>query len=594
MSGDATSLPRSLWLRLSRVTAFDLAFAVVTVCLAAPLLASRHVPLQDLPQHMAATAVLKRLIFSADLDALYTLSLSRTQYLSVYALALPLSSVLGVEGAMKLVAALVVVATPYGLRAVLRRTGRDQRLAALCWPLLWNPQMLLGFLNFLIGVPLALWALSIFARRSSRRARRAQLGLAALAVLSFYSHLIPYGMLGLGALLLVDVDALRDPERPLAARVRTFFVTAARDLAFLIPSLLAAAAWLLRTPAGDASVRAGGVGVTARPEWPALATLPRELPAVLLDVPGDKDERALLLWGAAALAAAALAMRERRSAPAPAKVTAAVALAFAATYVVRHRAFAWVWGLDAPPEATWAEIGARAACVAALGALVAGAAPPREEAEWDDASWRLAWLPLLLAALYAVTPSSYGWIWPIHTRFAVTAALVLPLCLGGRGGGWTMRLVPVLCAVGALGLSDDLGRRFARWEQSELGDLDEVLSHARPGQRLVALLSPQTSAEVPNVPLLHVAAYYQVRGGDVATFSFADFPQSPFRYREDGPRPPRLRPRWEWQADLDAADPEHRYYDYVLCRRGVEQPARHPDRYERVHEGREWTLYRRR
>ncbi|MFO0625676.1 MAG: hypothetical protein U0325_08675 [Polyangiales bacterium] len=575
---------------------FEAAFATVTLALASPLLASRHVPLQDLPQHMAATAVLRRLIFSGELDALYTLSLSRTQYLDVYALAVPLSAVVGVENALKLVAAGVVVAIPYALRAVLRRTGRDPRLAALSWPILWNPQMLLGFLNFLLGVPLALSALALLAQRDVRRTRRAQGILAVLALGTFYAHLIPYGMLGLGALLLLDVDALRDEGRPLAERVRSFARDALRDLGFLIPSLVATAVWMLRTPANDASVRAGGVGVSAHPEWPAFASLPRELSGVLLDLPGERDERALLLWGAAVLAALAAGVGASSTARAPraSRGPVVAAVACAAVYLLRHRTFAWVWGLDTPAEATWGEIGVHAACVAALGALVAGAAPAREEPAWAPAPARLAWLPLLCGALYGVAPASYGWIWPIHTRFAVAAALIVPLTVGARAGGLAVRAVVLLSAVAALGLTDDLGRRFARWEQNELGDLDDALAHARPRAKLLALLRPQQSAEVPNVPTLHAAAYYQVRGGDVATFSFADFPQSPFRFRDDGPRPPRLRPRWEWEADLDAADPAHRYYDYVLCRRGHEQPARDPDRYARIFDGRDWVLFQRR
>ena len=192
------------------------------------------------------------------------------------------------------------------------------------------------------------------------------------------------------------------------------------------------------------------------------------------------------------------------------------------------------------------------------------------------------------------TPVSYGWIWPIHTRFAVTAALVLPLLAGARRGGALPWLLCAALGAASSGLAGDVGERFARWEQTELGDLDAALSHTRPGRRLVALVPAAASAHVPNVPLLHAAAYYQVRGGAVATFSFADFPQSPFRYREDGARPPRLPPRWEWTGELQVADPELSYYDYVLARRGVtDEAARHPDRYALRYEGREWNLYER-
>jgi hypothetical protein len=104
------------------------------------------------------------------------------------------------------------------------------------------------------------------------------------------------------------------------------------------------------------------------------------------------------------------------------------------------------------------------------------------------------------------------------------------------------------------------------------------------------------STNIPsNVPFLHAAAYYQVRGGHVATISFADFPQSPFRYRPDGPRPPPVFRRWEWQTSLRTADPRFDYYDYVLTRSGYgDEPARMPELYTRVYQGAQWSLYARR
>ncbi|MFO0604473.1 MAG: hypothetical protein U0324_14930 [Polyangiales bacterium] len=576
---------------------FEFAFAAVTLAAAAPLAAARHVPLQDLPQHMAAIAVLRQLPFSATLGEYFTATLSRTQYLIVYALGVPLSAVAGVEGAGKLLAALTVVSLPYALRFALRRTGGDERAAALSWPLLWNPQMMLGFLNFLLGVPVALVALGLFADREARLLPRRQLALAGLALAAFYAHLIPYGLLGLGALLLLDLPALAK-ERSAAALLADA-KHAARQLLFLAPSLLAAVVWVARTPATDASVRAGGVGRVAHAEWPATGSLARDLSGVLLDFPGEMDERALLAWGIAALAALAAGTSRDDETPAPMAPRAAAALvalplAAAVAYLVRHRAFAFVWGVDAAPESSWGQIAGRAAVAAALGGFAALALTRTSLASTAPRTSRLAWLPAACALLYVTTPVSYGWIWPIHTRFAVTAALVLPLLAGARRGGALPWLLCAALGAASSGLAGDVGERFARWEQTELGDLDAALSHTRPGRRLVALVPAAASAHVPNVPLLHAAAYYQVRGGAVATFSFADFPQSPFRYREDGPRPPRLPPRWEWTGELQVADPELSYYDYVLARRGVtDEAARHPDRYALRYEGREWNLYER-
>jgi len=262
---------------------------------------------------------------------------------------------------------------------------------------------------------------------------------------------------------------------------------------------------------------------------------------------------------------------------------------------VRHRSFAFVWGVAAPPESSWAEIAGHAAVAAALGGFVALALTRASLPVAAPRTTRLAWLPAACALLYVCTPVSYGWIWPIHTRFAVTAALVLPLLAGALRGGALPWLLCAALGATSVGLAGDVGERFAMWERTELGDLDAALARARPGRRLVALVPAASSAHVPNVPLLHAAAYYQVRGGAVATFSFADFPQSPFRYREDGPRPPRLPPRWEWTGELRVADPALSYYDYVLARRGVtDEAARHPDRYTPLYEGHEWNLYERR
>jgi hypothetical protein len=182
---------------LFRRALFEIPFAIVTLITAAPLMASRHVPLQDLPQHMAAVAVLRQLPFSTVLGEYFTATLSRTQYLLVYLLGVPLSALMGVEGALKFLAAVTVVSLPYALRFVLRRTGGDERFACLVWPLAWNPQMMFGFLNFLLGIPVALVTLGLYADREARERPRRQMVLAGFALAAFYSHLVPYGVLGL-------------------------------------------------------------------------------------------------------------------------------------------------------------------------------------------------------------------------------------------------------------------------------------------------------------------------------------------------------------------------------------------------------------
>ena len=572
---------------------FESAFAVVTLGLVTPLYAAAHAPLQDLPQHIAAVSVLRRLLFGSSLDTVFEITLSRTQYLLVYALGVPLSTVLGAEGAVRLLAAASLVAIPYALRFALRRSGGDERLAALSWPLLWNPQFFLGFLNLLIGVPLALLAIAIFADPIRRAEPRRQVVLGVLALATFYAHLIPYGVLGLGVLTTLPRPRLR------RGFVRAELVALVRQVVFLAPSLVAVLFWIVRSPANDATILAGGVGTAAHAEWPSVTSLARDLSSTLLDVPGDRDERLLLAWGLGILVAVALGSRKHSTVHEPTSrtrwATLLGAVLIASIYLLRHRTFVALWGAEVPPEATWAEIGFRAAMLAAVGAFI-GLAFDRSMSNILPSSDRLslAWVPVICAALYVVTPTSYGFVWPIHTRFPLIAALLLPLWLPRRSlgrGGW---LLVAGMGAASLGFVVDLRTRVIQWQASELGDLDDALSHARSGRRLVAILAPQSSAWVPNVPMLHAAAYYQARGGAVATFSFADFPQSPFRYREGPTRPPRLPPRWEWTASLDLADPDRRYYDYVLVRRGVtDTAAAEPILYRLAFSGRDWLLYER-
>ncbi len=541
--------------RLAPRLAFEIVFAIFTLNAARPAFASMHLPLQDLPQHMAAISVLKRYAFDPSLREYFELTLSRTQYLLVYALGVPLSGVFGVEYATRLLVALTVVTTPYALRFALRRTNGDERFAAFAWPFLWNPQMLLGFLNYLLGVPIALVGIGLFADRSKRTTRSRQIQLALVALAAFYSHLIPYGLLGLGVLFLLDAreivsatsDALERAGPSAAWHARAIAVLRAfvgavpsvvkrwfRELLFLVPSFAAVAMFVLRSPARDASVRAGGVGQEIVLTWPDRMALPAEFRDTVLQLQGDSDETALLIWGLALLAALAISRGVHRSA--------------------------------------------------------------RGDDHDDRARARIAWLPFACALLFVRTPASYGWIWPIHTRFAVAAVLLLAL-----GFSRTRHTILAWCVMLSLGwasmnISRDLSANFQRWDAQELGDLDAALAHARPGRRLVALVPAMRSQFVPsNVPLLHAAAYYQTRGGAVATFSFVDFPQSPFRYREDGPRPPRLRPRWEWETNLREADPTMTYYDYVLTRAGGfgDEPSRFPDRYRRIYSGQSWNLYER-
>jgi hypothetical protein len=77
----------------------------------------------------------------------------------------------------------------------------------------------------------------------------------------------------------------------------------------------------------------------------------------------------------------------------------------------------------------------------------------------------------------------------------------------------------------------------------------------------------------------------------VASFSFAELPQSPLRYRPES-APPLKPPHWEWEPWTYRNDSDGPYYDYVLVRGAPHlfQPGRGPAWFVRARAG-AWTLF---
>ena len=178
---------------------------------------------------------------------------------------------------------------------------------------------------------------------------------------------------------------------------------------------------------------------------------------------------------------------------------------------------------------------------------------------------RLVPLVPLTAAAYFLLPSGYAWIWPIAQRFPLLALIWLVPVLPKPP---RVALVGIVAALLWLGAAHQQQARhaFARFEQDEVGAFDQALAAIPAGQRVMGLIYGRGSQHVKFSPFIHFVAYYQARRGGAVMFTFADFPQSPFRFREDN-RPPRVPPRWEWLPQrVKPAD--MRWYDYVLVRGG--------------------------
>lgn len=315
---------------------FEIPFALLALHAAYPLLSVAHPPLQDLPQHLAAVRIL------ADhgdpalrFDAFYTIELGRTQYLAYYLAVAAFAKVLGVVRANALVLSAAIVGTPYAMRALLRALGRDERAALFVLPLTWNAHLVLGFFNFVAAIPLALVGLALAVRLRTEWTRARAIGLAVVAFVAFYTHVLPFAFLGLGATPILVGESLRDT---------------ARRLALLVPAGLAALAWTVSSPAGKATVTAasGTDGAGPSPTFTAVGDAIRNAPGWLTDVlHGPRDDVYLAAFAVLLLLALGLGATD----PSPAdpitvrarRVLAWLAPLALAGYFLAPESYDWIW-----------------------------------------------------------------------------------------------------------------------------------------------------------------------------------------------------------------------------------------------------------
>ena len=90
-------------------------------------------------------------------------------------------------------------------------------------------------------------------------------------------------------------------------------------------------------------------------------------------------------------------------------------------------------------------------------------------------------------------------------------------------------------------------------------------------------------------PYIHAAAWAQAARGGAAMVTFADFPQSPIRFRDDD-RPPPVPPRWEWEPQRVAPE-QLAWYEYALIRGGPGRLAR-ANGVEPVFRGPVWSVWK--
>jgi hypothetical protein len=316
------------------LTPWEIGFALLAAAITVPIWLVDYPPIQDLPQHLATIRVLHDYSSSQFAFATYfTTALSKTQYLTYYFAVHLLAYPFGIFLGNKLFISASLIGLPYSVRALGRRLGSDPWNALLVLPLAWSSQLILGFVNFVAAIPLMLWGIAVAVDLKEEFSwKRAGL-LMGISVVCFYTHVVPFGILALGAGL---VGLGRD------------FRVMPKRLAALLPAAVAAVIWLARAPAG-AAARTAAVGTSAAGPKPVFESWDQSLTGVstwLTDIlQSEVDEKTLVAWAALVLvtvAAGEVAQVSAMRASARRRLAVVLALTMLG-YFVAPSSYSWIW-----------------------------------------------------------------------------------------------------------------------------------------------------------------------------------------------------------------------------------------------------------
>ena len=162
-------------------------YAVLGGWLCAAFFAGPMLPWRDLPDHLALISLLDHARVAGSVAAdHYQIQGQPVPYWLFYGSVWLLARAMSYVGAMQVVAALGLLATPLALGALLRSVGRDWRWGVLALPLFFNHNLMYGWVSFCLGVPVLFMALAALIRLLDQRGSPVALGL--WACLLFLAH----------------------------------------------------------------------------------------------------------------------------------------------------------------------------------------------------------------------------------------------------------------------------------------------------------------------------------------------------------------------------------------------------------------------
>jgi hypothetical protein len=161
------------------------------VATAIPLFFAKQLPLSDLPEHSAVVAALAR---QSDPDSLASQTFVAqgaltTPYVLYHYVAAYLAGILGsAEHANLALLAIAAASMIPAQHALLRAVRGEPWLALLAGPLFWNGALQEGLINFVVSIPVAIFALAVSVRHAMQPRWATAWKLVALSVTLFYLH----------------------------------------------------------------------------------------------------------------------------------------------------------------------------------------------------------------------------------------------------------------------------------------------------------------------------------------------------------------------------------------------------------------------
>jgi hypothetical protein len=211
--------------------------ALALVLLLGPVLVAPIPPLEDYPNHLARFWLLAGGADLPEIAPTYAVVWDALTNVGLDVVAMVASRMIGFEEAGQLLVAAAVVLPPLGGVVLWRAVNGPLHWWTLCFPLLaWNACLLAGFLNFEIGLGLALLAAALEPQLARRSAWTRLLVRAGLGALLLFVHAFAFAF---HAMLLVALSIGPDVRSALrhGAWRRTVGRIGAATMALTVPAL---------------------------------------------------------------------------------------------------------------------------------------------------------------------------------------------------------------------------------------------------------------------------------------------------------------------------------------------------------------------